>query len=40
MTAGWPEANTILPAVFDVTDLYGESSQSGIWIIKYSFVHG
>jgi len=38
--AGWPETDAILPpAVFDNTDRYGEIGQSGICIIKYSFVY-
>jgi len=36
VAAGWPEADAILlPAGFDNADLYGEVSQSCIWIIKY-----
>jgi len=36
MAAGWLEADAILlPAVFNVGDLYGESGQSTTWVIKY-----
>jgi len=35
------EADTILgPSVFNVAYVYGESGQSRIWIITYSFVYG
>jgi len=48
VAAGWPEANAILlPSVsvdsmetlFLFSRLYGETSQSGIWIMKYSIVY-
>jgi len=48
VAAGWPEADAILllsvsedsmETLFLFSGLYGETSQSGIWIMKYSFVY-